>query len=223
VSKHRATYEHVDPRLVGNSRRILVSELSGGATIASKAMLRAMDLSKKSQETRQILQRVAQLEKEGYSFEGAEASFELLLMETTGTLRLPFQVDSFRVIVEKRGNDEPTTEATIKLRVDGVERLTVAEGDGPVHALDTALRKALHRFYPELDRIHLTDFKVRVINVREGTAARVRTIVESASGDETWSTVGVSTNMIEASWDALVDSIVYGLLRSQAAKDETAT
>jgi len=223
VSKHRATYEHIDPRLVGNSRRILVSELSGGATIASKAMLRAMDLSKKSPETRHLLQKVAQLEKEGYSFEGAEASFELLLMETTGTLRLPFQVDGFRVIAEKRGENESTTEATIRLRVDGVERLTVAEGDGPVHALDTALRKALHRFYPQLDQIRLTDFKVRVVNMREGTAARVRTIVESSSGDETWSTVGVSTNMIEASWDALVESIVYGLLRSQVATNEAET
>lgn len=222
MTKHRATYEHVDPKLVGNSRRILVSELAGGATVASKAMLRAMDLTKKSPEARHILRRVAEMEQEGYSFEGAEASFELLLMETTGMLRSLFEILAFRVIVEKRGPGEPMTEATVKLRVNGEERLTVAEGDGPVHALDVALRKALHRYYPELGDIRLTDFKVRVVNVREGTAARVRTTVESQCGDDTWSTVGVSTNMIEASWNALVDSVRYGLLRKQASESGSA-
>src|SRR5262249_29945531 len=116
----------------------------------------------------------------------------------------------------KRGADQPITEATVKLRVDGCEQLTVAEGDGPVHALDSALRKALQRFYPELAEIKLTDFKVRVVNVREGTAAKVRTIVDSSDGEHTWSTVGVSTNMIEASWHALVDGVAYGLLRRSA-------
>jgi len=216
VTKHRATYEHVDPRTVGNSRRILVSELSGGATIASKAMLRAMDVTKRSPEARHLLKRVAELEREGYSFEGAEASFELLLMETAGCLRHLFEIVGFRVIVEKRGDAEPTTEATVKLRVNGEERLTVAEGDGPVHALDTALRKALSRFFPALADIRLTDFRVRVVNVRDATAARVRTMVESRSGDHTWSTVGVSTNMIEASWHALVESILYGLLTAKS-------
>jgi len=220
VTKHRATYEHIDPHAVGNTRRILVSELSGGATVASKAMLRAMDVSKKSPEARRLLHRVAELEREGYSFEGAEASFELLLMEMAGTLRPLFETEAFRVIVEKRGRSEPTTEATVKLRVHGVERLTVAEGDGPVHALDLALRKALRRYYPQLDGIRLTDFKVRVVNVREGTAARVRTLVESQSDGETWSTVGVSTNIVEASWQALLDSIVYGLIRAGAGQEE---
>ncbi len=216
VTKHRSTYEHVDPELVGNNRRLLVSELSGGATIASKAALRAMNLEKRSPETRHLLKRVAELEQEGYAFEGAEASFELLLLEANHELRVPFEVLGFRVIVEKRGRDEPTTEATVKLRVDGVERLTVAEGDGPVHALDQALRKALNRFYPALSGIRLTDFKVRVVNVRDGTAARVRTIVESRTEDRAWSTVGVSTNMIEASWHALIDGLVYGLLSTGA-------
>lgn len=218
VTKHRSTYEHVDPELVGNKRRLLVSELSGGATIASKAARRAMHLDKRSPEARHLLKRIAELEQEGYAFEGAEASFELLLMEANHELRIPFEVLGFRVIVEKRGREEPTTEATVKLRVDGVERLTVAEGDGPVHALDQALRKALNRFYPALSGIRLTDFKVRVVNVRDGTAARVRTIVESRSAERAWSTVGVSTNMIEASWHALVDGVVYGLLSGDPAR-----
>ncbi|HSV74681.1 MAG TPA: citramalate synthase [Chthonomonadales bacterium] len=215
VLKHRSTYEHISPESVGNSRRMLVSELSGGSTIVSKAAGHKVDLTKKSPETRLLLRRVSEMEHNGYSFEGAEASFELLLMQAVGTYRKLFDIVGFRVIVEKRGSDEAVTEATVKLRVDGEERLTVAEGDGPVHALDLALRKALVRFYPDLAQIKLTDFKVRVVNVREGTAAKVRTIIDSADGEQVWSTVGVSTNMIEASWQALVDGVVYGLLRRQ--------
>jgi len=213
VLKHRSTYEHVDPECVGNSRRMLVSELSGGSTIVSKAAKHELDLTKSSPETRALLKKVAEMERDGYSFEGAEASFELLLMQTVGTYRKLFDLLGFRVIVEQRGAEEAMTEATVKLRVDGVERLTVAEGDGPVHALDSALRKALAEFYPELADIKLTDFKVRVVNVREGTAAKVRTIIDSSDGQQVWSTVGVSTNMIEASWRALVDGVIYGLLR----------
>jgi len=218
VMKHRSTYEHVDPQCVGNSRRMLVSELSGGSTIVSKASRHALQLDKSSPETRALLKRVAELEHEGYSFEGAEASFELLLMEPVGVERNLFDLLGFRVIVEKRGEDEPLTEATVKLRVNGEEQLTVAEGDGPVHALDSALRKALIRFYPELEEIRLTDFKVRVVNVREGTAARVRTIIDSSDGKRTWSTVGVSTNMIEASWHALLDGVLYGILLRDPAR-----
>ena len=212
ILKHRATYEHINPEVVGNSRRMLVSELSGGSTVVSKAASHAVNLDKKSPETRALLRRIAELERDGYSFEGAEASFELLLMESVGTYRKIFDLDWFRVIVEKHGADGTTTEATIKLRVDGEQRLTVAEGDGPVHALDVALRRALTEFYPELNDIKLTDFKVRVVNVKEGTAAKVRTIVDSRANERTWSTVGVSTNMIEASWQALVEGIVYGVL-----------
>jgi len=138
------------------------------------------------------------------------------MMEAVGTRRRLFELKGFRCIVEKRGHDqEPITEATIKLAVDGVEKLTVAEGDGPVHALDGALRQALLEFYPELAHIKLTDFKVRVVNTKEGTAAKVRVIIDSTDGEQSWSTVGVSTNMIEASWHALVDSVVYGLLRCE--------
>lgn len=219
VMKHRSTYEHVDPESVGNSRRMLVSELSGGSTIVGKAAKHDLDLTKKSPQTRALLKRVAELEHQGYSFEGAEASFELLMMQSAGAYRKLFDIHGFRVIVEQRGAGEPLTEATVKLSVDGEERLTVAEGDGPVHALDSALRKGLLEFYPELTDLRLTDFKVRVVNVREGTAARVRTIIDSADGDETWSTVGVSTNMIEASWHALVDGVVYGLLRRDLERE----
>jgi 2-isopropylmalate synthase len=211
-----ASYEHIDPEAVGNSRRLLVSELAGGSSISGKAAEYGFDLNRKSPQTKALLKAVTEREHEGYSYEGAEGSFELLLMESVGTFRQLFELKGFRCIVEKRGEDvEPITEATVKLMVNGTETLTVAEGDGPVHALDGALRKALLEFYPELASIRLTDFKVRVVNTREGTAAKVRVIIDSADGEQTWSTVGVSTNMIEASWHALVDSIVYGLMRCE--------
>jgi 2-isopropylmalate synthase len=221
MRKHPQTYEHIDPALVGNERRFLVSELSGSATVLEKLQKQAPNLTKASPETRQILERVAALEHEGYSFEGAEGSFELLVRKTMGEYRPLFTLKGYRVIVEKRGeNEEPITEATLKLEIDGAEYLTAAEGDGPVNALDAALRKALSNHYPDLAGISLTDFKVRVLNQKEGTAAKVRTIVESSehsslAGEkpQTWSTVGVSTNVIEASWKALVESVEYGLLR----------
>ncbi len=209
-----ACYEHIDPELVGNSRRILVSELAGGSSIASKAAEYGFDLKRKSPETRALLAMVTEREHEGYSYEGAEASFELLMLQQSGLYRTPFTLDGFRCIVEQRGG-EPITEATVKVTVDGIEKLTVAEGDGPVHALDGALRKALSETYPELANVKLTDFKVRVVNVRAGTAAKVRVIIDSTDGEQFWSTVGVSTNMIEASCHALMDSIVYGVVRCE--------
>jgi 2-isopropylmalate synthase len=211
-------YEHLDPALVGNVRRLPVTEMSGGATIAHKASELGYDLSKRSPEARAVLREVEAREQQGYSFEGAEASFELLLQKATGRYRKLFELVGFRVLVEKRAGDiEPITEATLRIRVGGQEFLTVSDGDGPVHALDGALRSALARFYPELNNIRLTDFKVRIVSMGEGTAAKVRTIVEStADHGETWSTVGVSTNIIEASWQALVDAIEYGLLKETA-------
>jgi 2-isopropylmalate synthase len=191
-----------------------VSELSGSSTILQKAQKDNLELRKDSPEIREILRQVTALEHEGYSFEGAEASFELLVKKATGGYRRLFELVGYRVIVEKRGGDlEAITEATLKIRVNDEEILTVAEGDGPVNALDSALRKALTATYPELAHIRLTDFKVRVINVKEGTAAKVRTVVESADATESWATIGVSTNIIDASWHAVVDSIEYGLLR----------
>ncbi len=221
IRKHPKTYEHIDPAEVGNERRILVSELSGSSTMLEKLGKYHANLTKSSPEVRQILATVAEREHEGYSFEGAEASFELLVARCMGEYRPLFALKGYRVIVEKRGNDsEPITEATLKIDVGGVEHLTVAEGDGPVNALDAALRKALTQHYPDLASISLTDFKVRVLTQQEGTGAKVRSIVEStehtaAQGEkaQTWSTVGVSGNIIEASWRALVDSVEYGLLR----------
>ncbi|MDO8683842.1 MAG: citramalate synthase [Armatimonadota bacterium] len=215
VTKNESTYEHIDPGCVGNNRRLLVSELAGGSTVAQKASKLGIDLGKKSPEVKAICDMVANLEHNGYSFEGAEASFELLLKKSLGKYRKLFDLVGFRVIVEKRGpNEQPITEATLKISVDGREAFTVAEGDGPVHALDNALRLALRQFYgKELAKIKLADFKVRVVNSREGTAAKVRTVIESTDHAEAWSTVGVSTNIIEASWAALADSVEYGLLK----------
>jgi 2-isopropylmalate synthase len=210
-------YEHLDPARVGNVRRLLVSEYAGSATIAQKAADLGYELDKKAPETKAVLNEITTREHQGFSFEGAEASFELLLKKATGRYRKLFDLIAFRVLVEKRAGDpEPITEATLRLRVGEEEFLTVAEGDGPVHALDGALRNGLSRFYPELNAIRLTDFKVRVVTTGEGTAAKVRTIVEStADHGGSWSTVGVSTNIIEASWQALVDAVEYGLLKEQ--------
>lgn len=221
LMKQPLTYEHIKPEEVGNARRVLVSEMAGASSIVHKAHRYGVDLTKKSPETREVLQRIADLENKGYSFEGAEASFELLLRKSVGTYRKLFDFKSLRVIVERRQTDtEPITEATLRVVVDGEEFLTVAEGDGPVHALDNALRNALEKFYPEeLKHIKLTDFKVRVLDAKEATAAGVRAIVESTDGTSSWSTVGVSTNIIEASWYALVDSVEYGLLQLMAKKE----
>ena len=223
VMKQPLTYEHIRPEQVGNVRRVLISELAGGSSIVLKARRYGVDLTKKSPETKEVLQHIAKLENQGYSFEGAEASFELLLQKSVGAYRKLFDLKSFRVMVERRGTDpEPTTEATVRVIVDGEEMLTVADGDGPVHALDNALRKGLERFYPEeLKHIKLTDFKVRVLNAKDSTAAGVRVTVESTDGRSSWTTVGVSENIIEASWHALVDSVEYGLLKL-VAKDKGA-
>jgi 2-isopropylmalate synthase len=222
MMKNPLTYEHISPETVGNTRRVLISELAGTSSIVNKAQRFGVELTKKSPETREMLDHITELESEGYSFEGAEGSFELLLRKAVGTYRKLFDLKSFRVIVEQRGTDpEPITEATLRLIANGEEMLTVAEGDGPVHALDHALRKGLERFYPEeLKHIKLTDFKVRVLNGKDATAAGVRAVVESTDGTTSWSTVGVSTNIIEASWLALVDSVEYGLLKWINKKDE---
>jgi 2-isopropylmalate synthase len=219
VRKNPRTCEHIDPAKVGNRRRVLVSELSGGSTIVWKTEELGVSLEKKSPHTRRILEKIARMEASGYVFEGAEASFDLLVKKETGAYEKLFDLVGFRVIVEKRGHDEePITEATLKIAVNGQQQLTVAEGDGPVHALDGAMRKALTHFYPELADIRLTDFKVRVVDAKDGTAAKVRVLVEGADGQESWSTIGVSTNVIEASWQALADSVEYALLKRRAER-----
>ncbi|HEX2998884.1 MAG TPA: citramalate synthase, partial [Armatimonadota bacterium] len=216
ILKRSDTYEHIAPESVGNTRKILVSELAGGSSVHHKAQEFGLDLTKDSPVTREVLQTVMQRENEGYSYEGAEGSFELLVRKALGEYEKTFDLVSFRVIVEKRAGDaEPITEATLKLKVNGELAHTVAEGDGPVHALDNAMRQALIRFFPHLAQIQLTDFKVRVVNVREGTAAKVRVLVDTTDGKETWNTNGVSTNIIEASWQALLDAVDYAVMRER--------
>jgi 2-isopropylmalate synthase len=212
VLKKSTTYEHVDPSLVGNRRRILISELAGKSNIINKASASNIQLHKNFPETRVLLEKLKLMEFQGYQFEGAEASFELLIWKTMKTYRPLFELEGMRVITEKRGADEIITEATVKFSAAGETYLTAAEGNGPVNALDHALRKALEQVYPELQSIQLVDYKVRVIDGKDGTGARVRVLIESRDPHKSWSTVGVSANIIEASWIALVDSLEYGLM-----------
>src|SRR5579872_988639 len=212
VMAHPATYEHIVPESVGNRRRVVVSDLSGRANVLYKAQEMGVDLSKDRPEARAILAELKRLEHEGFQFEGAEASFELLMRRTLGQHRPAFSLLGLRVLAEKRGDGTSVSEASIRVAVDGLEEHTAAEGNGPVHALDRALRKALERFYPEIGRVRLVDYKVRVLNADAATAARVRVLIQSTDGVRTWGTVGVSENVVEASWQALVDSLEYVLL-----------
>jgi len=213
--KSPRTYEHIRPEQVGNERRFLVSDLGGRGAVILKAQSLELGLDKDSPQTKAIMERLKEMEHAGYQFDGAEASFELLVQKSVGRYQPRFDLEGFRVIVEKDRDGDIRTEATIKLKVDGEEEHTAAEGDGPVHALDNALRKALERFYPQLSGIRLTDFKVRVVDApAQATAASVRVMIESRAGADTWTTVGVHTNIIEASWQALVDGVEYGLLKS---------
>ena len=212
VERRSETYEHMSPELVGNKRRILVSELSGKSNILLLAQKIGIKLDPSKPQTKEILQQVKQLEHEGYQFEAAEASLELLMKKATGHYKKFFDLKDYKVIVENRGG-ELVSEATIKLYVNGQLAHVAGEGDGPVNAMDNALRKALDRFYPKLRDMKLVDYKVRVLNTGAATAAKVRVLIESQDQDNIWNTVGVSENIIEASWDALVDSIEYKLLK----------
>jgi len=216
VLKHAETYEHIDPESVGNHRRVLVSELAGQSNILWKAKEYGIDLDKNTPEARRILEMLKEMEDEGFQFEGAEASFELLMERALGNHRPYFDLDGFRVIVEEeRGDSEPVAEATVRLKVRGIAEHTAASGHGPVNALDHALRKALEDFYPNLREMSLLDYKVRILDESKGTAAKTRVLITSGDGDETWGTVGVADNIIEASWQALVDSIEYKLRRDE--------
>ena len=221
VLKSKRTYEHIEPETVGNERRVLISELSGRSNVMAKTGYDKLLADPKN--VKEVLEAVQNLENEGYQFETAEASFELLVSKTTGRFKPHFELDKFTVMVDKRAGDTgmPLTEATVKLRVNGELEHTASEGNGPVNALDGALRKALERFYPSLGAVRLIDFKVRVVNPRAATEARVRVVIESRDHDSIWGTVGVSENIIEASWLALVDSIEYKLMKDerQAAKE----
>jgi 2-isopropylmalate synthase len=219
MARHTQTYEHMDPAIVGNQRRILISELSGKANIHFKAKELNLDFEKDPAAVEKVIQHVKLLENQGYQFEGAEGSFALLVHRMADGRRPFFDLKAFRVIVEKdRNTGQLVAEATLKVAVDGREEHTVAEGRGPVDALDRALRRALEKFYPDLREMSLMDFKVRVINASAGTAAKVRVLVESKDHTDEWTTIGVSENIIEASWQALVDAVEYKLLKDRRGK-----
>lgn len=221
VSKDTRTYEHVPPETAGNKRRILVSHQSGRSAILMKLLDGHPRLRKNSPEVRQILDTLKQAESNGYQYEGAEASFELVVQRAMGVETKCFNLKGFTVLVERNEHHQMHSQATIKLMdANGNVEYQESEGHGPVDALNRALRKALTAFFPQLDSMRLTDFKVRVLDAKSGTAAKVRVLMESSDGTEDWGTVGVSENIIEASWEALVDSIEYWLLRNQQAQEE---
>ena len=210
-------YEHIDPAAVGNLARVVVSELAGRASLTMKAQELGIDLTGDPETVGAVLDSIKELEHRGYSFEAADASLEIMLGKRLGTYEPFFRLESFRCIMEKREDGRVMTEATIKLHVEGHRYIATAEGNGPVNALDRALRIAIGRYYPALDAIELTDFKVRVLDEKKGTGAVTRVLIESADGEKSWGTVGVSENIIEASWEALVDSVEYGLAHPREA------
>ena len=214
MARHIQTYEHIDPAIVGNTRRILISELSGQANVLLKAKELKLDFSKNTSLVKQVIDTIKKMEHQGYQFEGAEASFAILVRKALNQHKTFFELIGFKVSDEKqKAEGKVVSKAELKLRVMGVSQQSVAEGDGPVNALDNALRKALEKFYPSLKTMSLTDFKVRVINAQAGTKAKVRVYIESRDEKDEWGCIGVSENIIEASWKALVDSIEYKLLK----------
>ncbi len=219
VAKNPATFEHIPPEKVGNRRRVLVSDLAGGSNILLKAEEHDLRLDGKSPEVRLILSELKRLEAEGYEYESADASFKVLVEKLMHRHHPFFELEGFRVIVEKRGPEEPClSEATIKIKVGDETEITAAEGDGPVNALDLALRKVLTRFYPHVAEMSLRDFKVRILDGEDGTAAKTRVLIESTDGKALWGTVGLSGNIIEASWQALLDSVEYFLYERSNAE-----
>ncbi len=217
IMKNPRAYEHTGPDLVGNRRRVLISDLSGKSNVEYKAHELGVTLDGNGQDSRAIVARIKDLEEQGYQFDVADGSFKILVEKFTEQFQPLFDLESFRVSIEKNKDQPCTAHATIKIGVGANEEITAAEGQGPVSALDNALRKALGRFFPDLDSMRLVDFKVRVIDGREGTEARVRVLIESRDQDEVWSTIGVSEDIIEASWQALADSFQYKLAKEQKA------
>ncbi|MFP4697419.1 MAG: citramalate synthase [Eubacteriales bacterium] len=219
VNKDPSSFEHINPEIVGNTRRFLMSEVAGRSTILKKIKKFAPELTKDSKDAKIIIDRLKELEHEGYQFEGAESTFELIIRKHLGKYKPFFQLENFKIIEEQPSKDsDRSAYAMVKVKVDETEEFTAAEGDGPVNALDKALRKALEVFYPELMAVHLTDYKVRVLDSKTATAAKVRVLITSSDGYHLWSTVGVSTDIIEASLIALIDSIEVKLLRDLEKK-----
>ncbi len=213
IARGRDLYQHVDPETVGNGSRVTVSELSGRSTVQLKAEELGLDLDAAA--LADILVRLKDLEHQGYHFEVADGSLELLMRTAAGWQQTFFRLESFRVITEQREDGAFVTEATIKVHVGDERIVATAEGNGPVNALDAALRQAIGLAHPALQSVHLTDYKVRVLDTSKGTAAVTRVLIDSTDGERVWSTIGVSENIIEASWRALADSIVYGLLHAE--------
>ena len=216
IRKSDLTYEHVPPEKVGNRQRVLISDLSGESNILYKAAEFKIDIESKDPKVREILDNLKQLENQGFQFEGAEGSFEILIKKALGQHKKFFELMGFRVIVEKSEEEGALlSEATIMVRVGDRIEHTAAVGNGPVNALDNAIRKALEKFYPELEEVKLLDYKVRILSSKDGTGAQTRVLIESGDGKSKWGTVGVSENIIQASWQALVDSIDYKLLKEK--------
>ncbi len=218
VMKDPRAYEHIDPSRVGNRRRVLVSDLSGRSNVEYKVRELGIDLDGQRCDSREIVTRIKELEDQGYQFDAADGSFKMLVERLAGHFESLFELESFRVSIEKDEDRPCSAHATIKIAVGGSREITAAEGHGPVSALDNALRKALTRFYPELKTMRLVDFKVRVIDGNEGTAARVRVLIASRDQEEIWNTIGVSEDIIEASWRALTDSFHYKLTKERSAR-----
>ncbi|MEO1209792.1 MAG: citramalate synthase [Cyanobacteria bacterium J06638_20] len=221
VEKNPITYEHVSPDAVGNHRRIVISDQAGISNILAKARSFGIELSKESPTCRQLLQNLKHLENEGYQFEAAEASFELLMREAIGQRESFFSVKDFHVYCQMQPVADAwstDSQATVKVTVEGQDILEAGEGNGPVSALDAALRKALRTMYPEIASFQLTDYKVRILDGKSGTSAKTRVLVESSNGHQRWTTVGVSTNIIGASYQAVVEGLEYGLMLKHRAK-----
>lgn len=215
------TFEHIDPAVVGNSRDVLISELSGRGTIAEKAAEAGLAPPEGVDEfARRVVERVKELEHEGFQFEAADGSFELLMRKEAGAYEPLFRLESWRVLVEKRTDGKVVTEATIKVWLGGERYVRTAEGNGPVHALDAALRDAIGELHPHLRDIELVNFKVRILDETKGTGAVTRVLIDASDGQQTWGTIGVSENVIAASWDALVDSLEYGMQPGRRPADD---
>jgi len=218
IARSRDAYEHINPDLVGNGTRFVVSELAGKSTLVLKAEELGLELE--SAALSNVLETLKRLEHQGYHFEVADGSLELLMRGSGGWTQGFFRLESFRILTEQREDGRFVTEATIKLWVGDERVVATAEGNGPVNALDGALRKAIGGQYPELGKLHLTDYRVRVLDTTKGTAAVTRVLLDTTDGERSWSTIGVSENIIEASWQALSDSIVYGLLHNTGPRDD---
>jgi 2-isopropylmalate synthase len=210
----------MEPEAVGNAREVLISELAGKGSVMARAERAGLELDDAS--ARRAIERIKELEHEGYHYEAADGSFELLLRREAGRFEPLFTLESFRVITEKRADGRVETEATIKVFVNGRRYVSTAEGDGPVHALDRALRQAITEQHPEIAGVELTNFKVRILDEHLGTASVTRVLLDSSDGHESWGSIGVSANVIEASWEALVESLEYAFQKQAAGSEQRA-